>query len=51
MDVLVPSLASQRGSWSRVVRDSLNLAFTNQRAAATTEKPREEEEDEEEEER
>lgn len=38
MDVLVPSLASQRGcSWRRVARDSLNLAFTNQRVGATTE--------------
>lgn len=35
VDVLVPSLASQRGSWRRVARDSLNLAFTNQRAAAS----------------
>lgn len=38
VDVLVPSLASQRGSWRRVARDSLNLAFTNQRAAASTRK-------------
>lgn len=38
VDVLVPSLASQRGSWRRAARDSLNLAFTNQRAAASTRK-------------
>lgn len=33
VDVLVPSLASQEDS-RRAVRDSLNLAFTNQRSAA-----------------
>jgi len=34
VDVLVPSLASQEG-FGRAARDSLNLAFTNQRSAAT----------------